>query len=55
MVRKTELKSRLSRFSSFNISSYFIYTGLSSSLLDPRLVDPISTLVHRLLMCFIFR
>jgi len=42
MVRKTELKNTvdLSHFSSFNIMSYFIYTDLISSLLDPRLVDP---------------
>jgi len=26
--------------------SYFIYTDLISSLLDPRLVDPGSTLIH---------
>jgi len=26
--------------------SYFIYTDLNSSLLDPRLVDPGSTLVY---------
>jgi len=26
--------------------SYFIYTDLISSLLDPKLVDPGSTLVH---------
>jgi len=26
--------------------SYFIYTGLISSLLDPRLVDPGSTLIY---------
>jgi len=31
---------RLSRFGFFNIMSYFIYTALISSLLDPRLVDP---------------
>jgi len=47
MVRKTELKSTVdhSHFSSFNIMSYFIYTDLISSLLDPRLVDPGSTLI----------
>jgi len=26
--------------------SYFIYTDLISSLLDPKLVDPGSTLIH---------
>jgi len=42
MTRKTEL----SHFSSFNIMSYFIYTDLISSLLDPALDDPGSALIH---------
>jgi len=46
MVRKTELKSTSISFSSFNIVSYFIYTDLISSLLDPRLVDHGLTLIH---------
>jgi len=29
-----------------SITCYFIYTDLISSLLDPRLVDPGSTLIH---------
>jgi len=33
-------------FSSFNITSSLICTDLISSLLDPKLVDPVSTLVH---------
>jgi len=33
-------------FSSFIIISYFIYIDLISSLLDPRLVDPGSTLLY---------
>jgi len=37
MVRKTDL----THFSSFNITSYFIYTDLISSLLDARLVGPL--------------
>jgi len=45
MLRKTEVKSR-SHFSSFNIMSYLIYTDLISSFLDPKLVDPRSTLIH---------
>jgi len=28
------------------MTSYFIYTDLISSLLDPKLVDPGSTLIH---------
>jgi len=36
MVKKNKLKSR---YISFNIMSYFIYTDLISSLLDPRLAD----------------
>jgi len=43
MVRKTKQKSRSS---SFNIMSYFICTDLISSLFDPRLVDPGSTLIN---------
>jgi len=47
MVRKTKLKRiDLSHFGSFNIMSYFIYTDLISSLLDPRLVYPGSTLIY---------
>jgi len=46
MVKKTELKRDVSHFSSINITSYLIYTDLISSLLDPKLVDPRSTLVH---------
>jgi len=46
MLRKTELRVDVSHFSSFNITSYLIYTDLISSLLDPRLADPGSTLVH---------
>jgi len=46
MVRKTELKVDLSHVSSFNIMSYFIFTDLISCLLDPRLVDPGSTLIY---------
>jgi len=45
MVRKTELKSKSISFNSFNIMSYFIYIDLISSLLDPRLIDPGSTLI----------
>jgi len=33
--------------------SYFIHTDLISSLLDPRLVDPGSTLVHTNLLLFV--
>jgi len=44
MVRKTEVD--LFHSSSFNIFPYLIYTELISSLLDPKLVDPGSTLVH---------
>jgi len=29
-----------------NLTSYFVYTDLISSLLDSRLVDPRSTLIH---------
>jgi len=36
----------LCNFSSFNIMSYFIYADLISSLLNPRHVDPGSTLIH---------
>jgi len=36
----------VSHISSFNILSCFIYADLISSLLDPKLVDPRSTLVH---------
>jgi len=43
MVKKTEPKSH---FTSLKIMSYFIYTDLISSLLDPRLVDPGSTLIR---------
>jgi len=41
MVRKTKdsLKVDLTYFSSFNITPCFIYTDLTSNLLDPRLVD----------------
>jgi len=46
IVRKTELVSSLSHFCSFNIMAYFIYTDLIRSLLDPRLVDPGSTLIY---------
>jgi len=46
LIRKTELKIDLSHFSSFNITSYFIYTDLITSLPDPRLVDPGSILFH---------
>jgi len=61
MVRKIELKSRYISFSSFNIKLYLIYTDLISSLLDPKLVDPGSTLVHTVLSlrftnrCFVIR
>jgi len=41
MVRKTELKSNLSHFSSYNIVSCFIFTDLIRRLLDTKLVDPI--------------
>jgi len=44
MVRKAELKSW--SISSLNIMSSFIYTDLISSLLDPRIVDPGSTLIY---------
>jgi len=37
---------RISRFSSFNIMSYLIYNNLISSLLDPKLVDHESILIH---------
>jgi len=40
MVRKSELKSRSILFCSFYVRSYFIYTDLISSLLDPSLIDP---------------
>jgi len=43
MVKKTELKSKSS---SFNIMSYFIFTNLISSLLDPKLVDSGSSLIY---------
>jgi len=33
-------------FSSFNITSYFFYIDLISSLLGPRLINPESTLIH---------
>jgi len=46
MVRKTDLKIHLFHFNSFSITSYFIYTDLISSLLDSRLVDPGSNLIH---------
>jgi len=39
MVKKTEQKADLSHFSSFNIMSYFIYTDLISSVLDPRHIN----------------
>jgi len=39
-------KVDLSHFNFFNIMPYFIYTDLISNLLDPRLVDPGSTLIH---------
>jgi len=45
MVIKIE-KVDLSHFNSFNITSYFIYTDLISSLLDTKLVDPGSTMAH---------
>jgi len=35
-----------SYFSSFNIVPYFIYTDFVSRLLEQRLVDPGSTLMH---------
>jgi len=41
-----ENKVDLSYFRFFNIMTYFIYTDLISSLLDQRLVDPGSTLIH---------
>jgi len=46
MIRKTELKIYHLIFSSFNITSYFICNDLISSLFDPRLVDPGSTLIY---------
>jgi len=46
MVRETERKVDLSHFSSFNIVSYFISTDLIGSLLDPRLIDLGSNLIH---------
>jgi len=46
MVRKTGLKSiGLSHFSSY-VMSYLIYTDVISKLLDLRLVDPGSTMIH---------
>jgi len=47
MLKKTNEKIDLSHFSSFNIISYFTYTDLICSLLDPKLVDPESTLIHK--------
>jgi len=46
MVKKTELKVDPAHFSSFNIMSYFIYTDLINSLVDPNLVDPGSKLIQ---------
>jgi len=44
---ETELNSRsISNFNTFYIMLYFIYTYILSSLLDPRLVDLGSTLIH---------
>jgi len=47
MMRKTELKGRsIFHFNSFNMMSYFTYTDLINSLLDPKLVDPGSVLIQ---------
>jgi len=45
-MRKTELNIDQPHVSFFNIMPYFIYTDIISSLLDSRLVDPGSALIH---------
>jgi len=43
MVRRTELKSRCI---TLQLLQYLIYADLIGNLLDPRFVDPGSTLIH---------